>query len=101
MNETFNKMHKGESGIDECFYDKKILDSKIKEIFKTNITHFLTIPNKIHQGLINLNEPYYFMKYSFPNLNPLKEFLSDYLYIDQIDFYLFAPFKNLSNIPNI
>ena len=93
LNETFNKMHKGESGIDECFYDKKILDSKIKEIFKTNITHFLTIPNKIHQGLINLNKPYYFMKYSFPNLNPLKEFLSDYLIIDQIDFYLFAPFK--------
>ena len=33
------------------------------------------------------------MKYSFPNLNILKEFVSDYLLLDQVDFYLFASFK--------
>ena len=94
LNETYYKIYRGESNIGECFFDKKILENpKIKEILERNITHFLTIPNKIYQGLIKLNEPYYFMKYSFPNLNPLNKFLSDYLIIDQIDFILFAPFK--------
>ena len=54
---------------------------------------FLLVSNKIYQGLIELNEPYFFMKYSFPNLNILKEFTSDYLLLDQVDFYLFASFK--------
>ena len=33
------------------------------------------------------------MKYSFPNLNTLKTFQSDYLLLDQINFILFASFK--------
>ena len=94
LNELYHNIHKGLSGIDACIYDKKILENKkIKEIFKANITHFLLTSNKIYQGLIELNQTYYLMKYSFPNLNTLKMFKSDYLYTDQIDFYLFSPFK--------
>ena len=94
LNELYHNIHKGLSGIDACIYDKKILENKkIKEIFKANITHFLLTSNKIYQGLIELNQTYYLMKYSFPNLNTLKMYKSDYLYTDQIDFYLFSPFK--------
>ena len=94
LNETYNNIHKWKSLIDDCIYDKKILENKkIREMLDTNITHFLRVSNKIYQGLIELNEPYFFMKYSFPNLNILKEFVSDYLLLDQVDFYLFASFK--------
>ena len=94
MNETYNNIRKGVDGIEACFYDKSVLeDSKIKEMLETNITHFLVVGNKIYQGLIELDQPYFFLKGSFPNLNTLKEYQSDYLLIDQVDFYLFAPFK--------
>ena len=94
LNETYYNIHKGKSTIRDCIYDKKILENKkIREMLETNISHFLLVSNKIYQGLIELNEPYFFMKYSFPNLNILKEFTSDYLLLDQVDFYLFASFK--------
>ena len=94
LNESYNNIHKGSSKIYDCIYDKNNLKiDKVMEMLETNITHFLGKSNKIYQGLIELDEPYYFMKYSFPNVNPLKEFLSDYLLIDHLDFYLFAPFK--------
>ena len=94
LNDSYYNINKGKSGIDQCFYNKKIMElNKIKEMFETNITHFLEVNNIIYQGLIELNEPYFFMKYSFPNLNTLIEFVSDYLLLDQIDIYLFASFK--------
>ena len=94
LNDSYYNIYKGKSGIDKCFYNKKVMEiNKIKEMFDTNITHFLTVDNIIYQGLIELNEPYFFMRYSFPNLNTLKEFVSDYLLLDQIDIYLFASFK--------
>ena len=94
LNDSYYNINKGKSGIDQCFYNKKIMElNKIKEMFETNITHFLEVNNIIYQGLIELNEPYFFMKYSFPNLNTLIEFVSDYLILDQIDIYLFASFK--------
>ena len=94
IKELYHTIHKGISGIDACIYNKKILENNIvKEILETNITHFLLTSSKIYQGLIGLNVPYYFMKYSFPNLNTLKIYSSDYLYTDQIDFYAFVSFK--------
>ena len=94
LNDSYYNINKGKSGIGQCFYNKKIMElNKIKEMFETNITHFLEVNNIIYQGLIELNEPYFFMKYSFPNLNTLIEFVSDYLILDQIDIYLFASFK--------
>ena len=94
LNDSYYNIYKGKSGIDECKKKKKKIElNKIKEMFETNITHFLEVNNIIYQGLIELNEPYFFMKYSFPNLNTLIEFVSDYLILDQIDIYLFASFK--------
>ena len=94
LNDTYNKIKKGVDRIDVCFYDKKIFENKIiKEMIETNITHFLIVKNKFYQGLIELDQPYFFMKAPFPSLNILKEYQSDYLLIDQVDFYLFAPFK--------
>ena len=88
------EMLRGISGIESCLYDKKILEKeKIKEMLLRNIDHFLSTSNLIYQGLIELNEPYFFMKYSFPNLNTLKIYKSDYLYTDQLVFYLFSSFK--------
>ena len=94
INETFNNIYKGYSGIEACFYDKKMIENKkIREMFETNVTHFLMTSNIIYQGLIELGEPYYFMKYSFPNSNILMLYKTDYLYTDQIDFFLFSSFK--------
>ena len=94
INQTYNKIKKGVDGIEACIYDKKILENKmVKEMFNTNITHFLNVNNKFYQGIIELDQPYLFLKAPFPNLNVLKEFKTDYLLLDEVDFYLFAPFK--------
>ena len=94
LNEEYNKIIRGLSHIGACFYDKKILENqKIKEMLGTNTNHFLNMSSIIYQGLINLNEPYFFMKYQIPHLNTLMEFQTDYLLLDQIDFYLFSSFK--------
>ena len=37
--------------------------------------------------------PYFFMKYPFPNYNILKDFNSEYLHLEQVNFYLYASFK--------
>ena len=95
LNEEYNKIIRGSSGIDACFYDKKIIENqKIKEMFAANISHFLNSSSFIHQGLINLNEPYFFMKYSIPHLNTLMEFQTEYLLLDWVNFYLFASFRD-------
>ena len=79
LNKEYNKIIRGSSGLDACFYDKKILENqKIKEMFSADISHFLNSSSIIYQGLINLNEPYFFMKYSIPHLNTLMEFRTDY-----------------------
>ena len=94
LNEEYNKIIRGLSHIGACFYDKKILENqKIKEMLGTNTNHFLNMSSIIYLGLINLNEPYFFMKYQIPHLNTLMEFQTDYLLLDQIDFYLFSSFK--------
>ena len=94
LKQTYSKIKKGVDGIEACIYDKKILENKkIKEMLQTNISHFLSVDNKFFQGLIELDQPYFFLKAPFPNLNLLKEFKTDYLLLDDINFYLFAPFK--------
>ena len=59
-----------------------------------NISNFLFVDNLLYQGIIDTGKyPYYYIKYSFPNYNSLKEFRSDYLLLDQVNFYLFISFK--------
>ena len=97
LNELYKKIITGNSTIKDCFLDKSIFEKQkiVKEMFENVEPPFLNIGNKIHQGMLDLGDknPYYFMKYSFPNLNLLKNFQSDYLLMDQINFFLFASFK--------
>ena len=97
MNEFLQKIQRGNATIKDCFYYKDYYEkqSEIKEILEKNDLYFLNIRNVIREGIVDTgnDNPYYFMKYSFPNLNTLKTFQSDYLLLDQINFILFASFK--------
>ena len=98
--EIFNDIHKWQSDISNCFIDSKLLEDQeeIKVVFEQNFERFTEYTNIIYQGLLDIvpdtdNYPFYFMKYSFPNYNSLKEFQSEYLISNQINFYSFASFK--------
>ena len=95
--ELYDKIIRGNSTIKECFYDKDYYEKQrlIKEIFDEVGPPFLDISNTINQGIYKLpnGEPLYFMKYSFPNFNLLKNFKSDHLIMDPLNFYLFSSFK--------
>ena len=97
LDEYLHKIKKGNSTIKDCFYNKQYYEkqTKIREILEKDEKYFLDIENLIKEGIIDLGNknPYYFMKYSFPNLNTLKTFQSDYLLLDQINFILMASFK--------
>ena len=67
---------------------------EINDVYTKNISFFMTVNNTVNQGLVKTGKfPYYFMKYSYPNFCALKEFTSDYLFLDQVNFYLLASFK--------
>ena len=95
--ELYDKIIRGNSTIKECFYDKDYYEKQkiITEIFDEVGSPFLDITNKINQGIYKLpnGETLYFMKYSFPNFNLLKNFKSDHLIMDPLNFYLFSSFK--------
>ena len=95
--ELYDKIIRGNSTIKECFYDKDYYEKQkiITEIFDEVGSPFLDVTNKINQGIYKLpnGEPLYFMKYSFPNFNLLKNFKSDHLIMDPLNFYLFSSFK--------
>ena len=80
LNDIYKKLIKGKTHIFDCFSNNNIFKEqiKIKEVFDLNCSHFLTVQN---------------YKYTYPNYNVLKEFHSDYLLLDQVNFYLFASFK--------
>ena len=95
--EIYNKLIKGESNITDCFNIKDIFKGqlKIKEVFDINCSHFMTVNNYIYEGALTGGDyPVYYIKYTYPNYNVLKEFHSDYLLLDQVNFYLFASFKD-------
>ena len=96
--QIYSGMEKGISNISDCFINK-VLNSHedIKDIFDIYLDDFTELNNLIYQGIFNLisepdEYPFYFMKYSYPNYNTLKEFQTEYLYLDQVDFYSFASF---------
>ena len=102
INELYRDMIKGQSTIEKCFIDKNIFDEQleIKDISVSNeYISFLNVSNVINQGLIEIDgNPYYFIKYSYPNIVSLLEFSSDYILLDQINFYLFISFKEPEEI---
>ena len=97
IDELYEKIIKGESKIQDCIKDFEFLKNKleINDIFNLNQAYFVFVSNSsINQGILNLaNSNYYFMKYSYPNLNSLFEFKPEYFYKDQINYYAFNSFK--------
>ena len=97
IDEIMQNIKKGNSTIKDCFYDKNNYQSQkdLIEILEKNESSFLNISNIIYQGLLRAKDKYplYFMKYSFPSFSTLSNFRTDYLLLDQINFFLFASFK--------
>ena len=98
--EIFNGIEKSKSNIYNCFIDQEIIDiqEEIKDVFTQNFDLFMEDSNLIYEGILNIipntdDFPFYFMKYSLPNYNSLREFQSEYLFFNQIDFYSFSSFK--------
>ena len=89
INDLYNEIKKGNSTIANCFIEQNLLNSKLelKDILQLNFSTFLRIINLFHKGITDLpfendNYPIYFMKYSYPNYNVLKDFQSEYLIIN-------------------
>ena len=98
--DIYNNIHKLESNIDDCFIENELIkdQEEIKDIFDLEFENFIDKTNFIYRGIFNLiqdhNEfPFYFLKYSYPNYNSLKEFQSEYLFTSQVNFYAFIPFR--------
>ena len=99
--EIFKNIKQGISSFENCFYDNNIINSQsdIKDILDSDFNSFLNIGSLTYQGIANLaidkddnDYPFYFIKYTFPNYNSLKDFRSDYLPLDQTNFYLYFSF---------
>ena len=104
IDELYKKIIKGKSTIKDCFIDINIFkeQGEINDVFDLNFSSFLSVNNGVNQGLINFGKyPLYFVKYAYPNYNVLKEFRSDYLLFDQIDFYFFVSFRKPIEYSNI
>jgi hypothetical protein len=100
INDLYKKIKKGESKIDSCFSYSDILSSQniFKEIMNLNFSTFLHLNSLCREGVFNFafnnNDYYYFLlKYPYPNYNILKEFHSEYLLLDQVNFYSYSSFK--------
>ena len=94
----------GKSNITDCFIDKEAIweQLEINDIFTLNISHYMTVNNSISQGIVNTKYiTYYYMKYSYPTYSVLKDFLSDYLLLNQVNFYLFVSFKDPIDYSNL
>ena len=88
--------------MDICFIDNDLIKSQqeLNEVFKIHIDDFKENTNLIYQGIFKLipDHPeflFYFMKYSYPNFNTLREFQSEYLFSNQVNFYAFVPFNKV------
>ena len=104
VDELYNKIKIGKSNITDCIKDTNIFNEQpeINNILIRNISHFMTINNSIVQGILNIeNIPYYFVKYSYPSYSALKEFKSDYLLLNQVNYYLFSSFKVPNDFSNL
>ena len=107
FDELINNLKISNLTFENCFIYKEVINNQldIKDIFNLNLSSFLTINNLIYQGILYLNTDkddslFYFMKYSYPNYNILKEFRTEYLMLDQLNLYLFISFKEPIKITN-
>ena len=100
IKKAFEEIKKGNNTFESCFYDTNYINSKIEmsDLFNLNFSFFFQTNNSIYKGITHLvsdedKYPYYFMKYTYPNYNVLKDFQSEYFLINQVNYYLFASFK--------
>ena len=100
--EIYNNIHHKESRLENCFIDNNLINSQeeIKDVFDIFSDDFYKNENMIYQGIFEIIPnnslfPFYFIKYSYPNYNTLREFQTEYLFTDQVDFYAFASFKKV------
>ena len=107
LNELNNKIFKGKTTIENLFINKDIdIDPDMKDILNTNYSSFLRLDNLFYEGLMYLVNkkngfPHYFFKYSYPNFNALKDFKSEYLIIDQVNYYFFSSFRQPIKYTNL
>ena len=105
INQIIERIIKGKSKIEDCLLNKNNLykQEEIKDILNLNLSYFFYVLNSsVNQGIINLvNSYYYLMKYSYPNYNSLREFKSEHMFLDQINYYLFASFREPINFSNL
>ena len=105
VDELFEKIKKGKSKIEDCFIDIDILNSQpeVRDVLNLRFNNFLIVSNyTINEGILNLqNTPYYYIKFTAPNYNSLKDFKSDYFILDQINYYLFASFRDAIKCINL
>ena len=100
IKELLNAIKKGKSYFENCFVNNTEIkfQKDIIELLNLNFASFLNLNNLILQGLMYLSNnkdgfPFYFIKYTYPNYNVLKDFRTEFLLLDQTDFYLFTSFQ--------
>ena len=88
--------------LDICFIDNDLIKSQkeLNDVFNIHMDNFTEFTNLIYQGIFKLNPEYpeflfYFMKYTYPNFNTLREFQSEYFLSNQVNFYAFVPFNKV------
>ena len=100
--EVYNNIHHRETGLEDCFIDNNLINFQegIKDVFDIFADNFSKVENMMYQGILEIipkhsEYPFYFLKYSYPNYNSLREFKTEYLFTNQVDFYAFASFKTV------
>ena len=100
--EIYSEINNRKDKFEICFIDNNLIKSQeeINDIFNIYFENFTEYTNLIYQGIF---EPipehpefsFYFIKYSYPNFNTLREFQSEYLFSNQVNFLAFIPFKRI------
>jgi len=105
FNDTYLDINDKIDGLDICFIDNDLIKSQeeLNSVFNVHIDNFKEYTNLIYQGIFKLipdhpEFPFYFMKYSYPNFNTLREFQSEYLFSNQVNFYAFVPFNKVKKM---
>ena len=93
--DVYNEINTGSNILDNDIIKEQ---EGIKDVFDSDLRRFIDKDNFLYQGVFNLIKdnndfPFYFIKYSFPNYNSLKEFHSEYLISNQINYFAFTSFK--------
>ena len=105
FNDAYTDIHEKKDKLGKCFIDNDLIKSneELNDVFKMHMDNFTEYTNLIYQGIFKPipSHPeflFYFMKYSYPNFNTLREFQSEYLFSNQVNFYAFIPFNKVQKM---